>query len=291
MLEKTNVRGVVVNLQETWREVLSRADYPPNVRRVLGHAMVAMPLLASTIKFEGKLTLQAKGSGPVGLLVVQADASGGQRGLAHWQSEPPESPLSQIFGDATLTIQIESGRRGEVYQGIVEAAGDSLQDALGRYFENSEQLPTQLILHCDDQQAAGMLIQQLPASADGPVSEDPEEDWNRVSIMAATVGANELLGAEVSDLLPKVFSEDQVRLFDPEPLRFDCRCSRERTAGLIEGLGRKEAEEILADEGQIEVTCEFCNSKEVFDSIDVDTIFRENVFSSGAQSDSPGSLH
>jgi len=131
--------------------------------------MVAMPLLASTVKFGGRMTLQAKGSGPVGLLVVQADASGGQRGLAHWQSEPPESPLSQIFGDATLTIQIESGRRGEVYQGIVEAAGDSLQDALGRYFENSEQLPTQLILHCDDQQAAGMLIQQLPASADGPV--------------------------------------------------------------------------------------------------------------------------
>lgn len=283
VLEKTNVRGVVVNLQDTWREVLSRADYPPNVRRVLGHAMVAMPLLASTIKFDGKLTLQARGSGPVGLLVVQADADGGQRGLAHWQSEPPESPLSQIFGDATLTIQIESGKRGEVYQGIVEATGESLQDALAQYFENSEQLPTQLILHCDEQQAAGILIQQLPeSSAPAEIApEDAEENWNRVSLMAGTVGAAELMQSEISDLLAKVFSEDQVRLFDPEPLRFNCRCSRERTAGLIEGLGRAEAEDILAQQGSIEVTCEFCNATEVFDSIDVDTIFRGNTFTGG----------
>ena len=291
VMEKTNVRGVVVHLQDTWREVLSRADYPPNVRRVLGHAMVAMPLLASTIKFEGKLTLQARGSGPVGLLVVQADATGGQRGLAHWQAEPPESPLSQIFGDATLTIQIESGKRGEVYQGIVEAAGDSLQDALGRYFENSEQLPTRLILHCNDHQAAGILIQQLPASASGPVSEDPEDDWNRVSLMAGTVGASELMETNVSELLLKLFSEDEVRLFDPEPLRFDCRCSRERTAGLIEGLGREEAEDILAEQGQIEITCEFCNAKQVFDSIDVAAIFNANAFIGDASGDVPGNIH
>ena len=291
VLEKTNVRGVVVNLQDTWREVLSRADYPPNVRRVLGHAMVAMPLLASTIKFEGKLTLQAKGSGPVGLLVVQADATGGQRGLAHWQSDPPESPLSQIFGDATLTIQIESGKRGEIYQGIVEATGDSLQDALGRYFENSEQLPTRLILHCNDQQAAGILIQQLPATADQPMTDDSEDDWNRISLMAATVGASELMESGISELLTRVFSEDEVRLFDAEPLRFDCRCSRERTAGLIEGLGRAEAEDILAEQEQIEIICEFCNAKQVFDSIDVDTIFRANAFTGSAPGDASGNIH
>lgn len=291
VLEKTNVRGVVVNLHETWREVLSRADYPPNVRRVLGHAMAAMPLLASTIKFEGKLTLQARGSGPVGLLVVQADASGGQRGLAHWQAEPPVSPLSQIFGDATLTIQIESGKRGEVYQGIVEAAGDSLEEALGQYFENSEQLPTRLILHCNDQQAAGMLIQQLPASGREASADDAEEDWNRVSLMAGTVGASELMDSNITELLLKVFSEDEVRLFDPEPLRFDCRCSRARTAGLIEGLGREEAQDILAEQGQIEITCEFCNSKQVFDSIDVDTIFRTDAITGSASGNASDNLH
>lgn len=291
VLEKTNVRGVVVNLHDTWLEVLSRADYPPNVRRVLGHAMVAMPLLASTIKFEGKLTLQARGSGPVNLLVVQANASGGQRGLAHWRTEPPESPLSQIFGDATLTIQIESGKRGEVYQGIVEAKGDSLEEALGRYFENSEQLPTRLILHCNDQQAVGMLIQQLPPSADKPAAEDPQEDWNRASIMASTVEAAELMESSTSDLLMKVFSEDEVRLFDPEPLRFDCSCSRKRTAGLIEGLGQQEAEDILAQEGNIEITCEFCNAKQVFDSIDVDAIFRGSLFNDNQTGDSPENIH
>jgi len=291
VLEKTNVRGVVVNLHDTWHEVLSRADYPPNVRRVLGHAMVAMPLLASTIKFEGKLTLQARGSGPVNLLVVQANATGGQRGLAHWRAEPPESPLKQIFGDATLTIQIESGKRGEVYQGIVEATGDNLEDALGRYFENSEQLPTRLILHCNDQQAAGMLIQQLPTTADRPATDDPEDDWNRVSLMAGTVSAAELMESSASDLLLKVFSEDEVRLFDPEPLRFDCSCSRERTAGLIEGLGRAEAADILAQEGNIEIICEFCNAKQVFDSIDVDGIFRGAAYSGNQSGDGPDSIH
>lgn len=291
VLEKTNVRGVVVNLQDTWREVLSRADYPPNVRTVLGHAMVAMPLLASTIKFEGKLTLQARGSGPVGLLVVQADASGGQRGLAHWSSEPPAAPLEQIFGDATLTIQIESGKRGEVYQGIVEAKGDSLQDALARYFENSEQLPTRLFLHCDDQRAAGLLIQQLPSSADGPVVEDAEDDWNRVSLMASTVSATELLQSSASELLMKLFSEDQIRLFEREPVRFNCKCSRQRTAGLIESIGRTEAEDILAQEGKIEIICEFCNAKQIFDRIDVDAIFRSGLLEGSPDSSGSARLH
>ncbi len=286
LLEKANIRGVIVHLDETWKEVLRRAQYPHTVQRILGHAMVAVPLLASTIKFDGRLTLQARGSGPVKLLVVQARADGGQRGLAQWLSEPPEQPLQAIFGDATLTIQIESGKRGEVYQGVVEADGDLLQDALGRYFENSEQLPTQLWLHCDGDQAAGMLLQQLPESDASGEPRDRDDDWRRVALMAGTVSSEELLSAEVQQLLPRVFSEDEVRLFDAEPLSFACGCSRERTSALIEGLGYTEAKDILQQEGQIEITCEFCNSKNVFDSIDVEAIFR---------SDSPnpdtGTLH
>ena len=123
------------------------------------------------------------------------------------------------------------------------------------------------------------------------MTEDSEEDWNRISLMAATVGASELLESGISDLLTRVFSEDEVRLFDAEPLRFDCRCSRERTAGLIEGLGRAEAEDILAEQGQIEIICEFCNAKQVFDSIDVDTIFRTNAFTASAPGDASGNIH
>lgn len=275
LLEKTNVRGVLVHLDETWKEVHRRAEYPPNVRRILGHAMVAMPLLASTIKFSGKLTLQARGSGPVTLLVVQSSADGGQRGLAHWSSEPPESSLPDIFGDATLTIQIESGNRGEVYQGVVEAKGELLQDAIASYFENSEQLPTRLWLHCDGERAAGILLQQLPEDAGTEKGRDRQDDWHRIGLLAETVGMEELFSTDVAPLLTRVFSaEDEVRLFDAEPLRFACACSRGRTSALIEGLGQEEANAILEEEGSIEITCEFCNSKNVFDSIDVEAIFR-----------------
>lgn len=272
ILEKPNVRGVLVRLNDTWQEILSRAEYPPNVQQVLGQAMVAIPLLASTIKFTGKLTLQAKGTGPVSLLVVQGTADGGQRGLARWSVEPPLSPLSDVFGDANLTIQIESGRDAEVYQGIVEAKGDLLQDALSGYFENSEQLPTRLWLMCDNQQAAGLMLQQLPI--EDAEAADRSDDWNRINLLADTIAREELFEQNIDTLLSQVFAEDDVRRFDPEPLRFECGCSRERTAALILGLGHEEAIDLLKTEGQIEITCEFCNSRNVFDSIDVESIFR-----------------
>ncbi len=277
ILEKAQVRGVLVRLDTTWREVLALADYPPNVQQVLGHAMAAMPLLASMIKFTGKLTLQARGSGPVTLLVVQGSADGGQRGLARWKEEPPAGPLEKVFGDATLTIQIESRPGGanqdaDVYQGVVGIEGELLQDALAGYFENSEQLPTRLWLVCTKDRAAGFMLQQLPV--DDSRKSDREDDWHRVNLLADTIEQDELMEKQTEKLLQQVFAEDDIRVFDPEPLRFECGCSRERTAGLIAGLGHEEAIDILKKEGQIEITCEFCNSKNTFDSIDVEAIFR-----------------
>ncbi len=272
ILEKANVRGVLVRLNETWREVLARADYPGNVQQVLGHAMVAVPLMASNIKFTGKLTLQAKGTGPVNLLVVQGNADGGQRGLARWKSEPPLKPLEKIFGDATLTIQIETGKDAEVYQGVVQAQGEYLQDALADYFENSEQLPTKLVLVCAEGQAAGLMLQQLPVEDADTARRD--DDWHRVNLLAETIESDELYNKDPLQLLRQVFAEDDLRVFDAEPLHFQCGCSRERTAGLIQGMGYEEAIDILKDQSQIEITCEFCSSKNVFDSIDVEAIFR-----------------
>lgn len=276
LLENANIRGVLVYLDDTWKEVLRRAEYPDKVRQVLGHAMAAMPLLASTIKFSGKMTLQASGTGPVTLLVVQASADGGQRGLAQWKTEPLDNALQDTFGDATLTIQIESSNGGEVYQGVVDAVGDKLQDALANYFQNSEQLPTLMWLHSDADQAAGLLLQQLP-DTQATDADKKEDDWQRIRIMADTIASEELYNTDAAELLTRVFSEDEVRLFEAEPLRFECSCSRERTAALIEGLGHTEALDILAQESKIEITCEFCNSKNVFDSIDVEAIFRPNT--------------
>jgi len=225
ILEKSQVRGVLVRLDDTWREVLQRAEYPLNVRQVLGHAMAAMPLLTSMIKFTGKLTLQARGSGPVTLLVVQGNADGGQRGL-------------------TLTIQIESSEAGDLYQGVVQVTGESLQDALADYFENSEQLPTRLWLACTEHEAAGFMLQQLPVADTKGINTDDaarEDDWHRVNLLAETIEQHELLEKNPQQLLRQVFAEHDIRVFESEPLRFECGCSRERTAGLIAGIGYEEA--------------------------------------------------
>ena len=293
ILEKAQVRGVLVRLDSTWREVLVRAEYPPNVQQVLGHAMAAMPLLTSMIKITGKLTLQARGSGPVTLLVVQGNADGGQRGLARWSHEPPATPLEKVFGDATLTIQIESSEAGDVYQGVVRVTGELLQDALTDYFENSEQLPTRLWLACTENEAAGFMLQQLPADdASGPGQDATrEDDWHRVSLLAETIEQQELLEKNPEQLLRQVFAEDDVRVFEPEPLQFECGCSRERTAGLIAGIGYEEAIDILKQEGEIEIICEFCNSKNTFDSIDVEAIFRSDVSPGDASSGDDPVVH
>ena len=294
ILEKAQVRGVLVRLDATWREVLQRAEYPPNVRQVLGHAMAAMPLLTSMIKFTGKLTLQARGAGPVTLLVVQGNADGGQRGLARWNDDPPEAPLEKVFGDATLTIQIESSEAGDVYQGVVQVTGELLQDALAGYFENSEQLPTRLWLASTEHEAAGFMLQQLPAEDEKDAGKDDgtrEDDWHRVNLLADTIEQEELLNKDHEQLLRQVFAEDDVRVFESEPLRFECGCSRERTAGLIAGLGYEEAIDILKQEGVIEITCEFCNSKNVFNSIDVEALFRSDLSPGDAGSADDTVLH
>jgi len=203
LLESAQVRGVLVQLERTWLDALSRAEYPINVRTVLGHAVVAVPLLTSNLKFEGKLTLQARGEGPLSLLVVQ---------LARWSGEPPVSPLKDVFGGAPLSIQIETGKAGDIYQGLVEITGDALQDALANYFQNSEQLPTQMWLQCDESCAAGLMLQQLPSEQDSALGADPSDHWRRVCMLAETISAEELLTQDPIRLLSQVFGSEDVRV-------------------------------------------------------------------------------
>ncbi len=287
IIDDTGVRGEVVRLDASWREVLNRADYPAAVRAVLGEAMAATALLAATIKFDGRIILQASGDGPLHLLVVQANADGGLRALARWKDEVPNAPLAEIFGDARMTITVDTGRDGEQYQGVVELRGDSLGAAIGGYFARSEQLPTRLWLAADDQFAAGLLLQRLPGAAcDADVDADADADagtvritdadaWDRSCVLADTVADDELLGLGAEELLRRLFHQERLRLFEPEPLHFSCACSHERSAGLIRQLGEIEARDILAEQGDISITCEFCSARYRFDAVDVARLFAD----------------
>ena len=285
LIESCDVRGELVTLDAAWVEATARTDYPPSVARPLGQVFVAATLLAGTVKFDGRMTLQITGDGPLHLLVVQIDGHGSLRGLARWREAPAEgASLADTFGaDARMSITIETRGSGglEPYQGIVALEGDSLASALERYFRDSEQLPTMLRLSARDDVAAGLLLQRLPAAGeDGgddawpdPERDEREEGWRRATTLGGTVTDDELCERDAEALLHALFHEERVRVFEPADLRFRCACSRERTDAMLIGLGRAEVDDIVAERGAVEITCEFCDASYAYDPVDVAALF------------------
>lgn len=273
MLEEAGVRGEWVHLDASWQALLARHDYPPVVRDLLGQAYAAVALVAATLKFDGSLILQVTGSGPVHMIVAQADGRGRLRGLARFRETPPEDAglLDCLGSDARLMLTLDPGDGGERYQGVVELEGGSLAEALDVYFERSEQLPTRLWLAAGGESAAGMLLQGVPGDDGGSVTRD-SEDWNRATILAETVTTDELLELDAGTLLGRLFHEERVRLFDGSAVSFHCPCSRERVAETLRGLGRDEVRSIIAEQGAVEVTCEFCNAHYHFDAVDAERV-------------------
>lgn len=268
MIESADVRGHIVHLNDAWTKARARTDYPPSVETLLGEAFAAATLLASTIKFAGKMTLQVRGDGPVHLLVVQVAADYSVRGLARWSTEPADATLAAAFGtDARMSIIIEADEKSEPYQGIVVLSGLRFADALRDYFVQSEQLATELILAVNGDTAAGLLLQRLPGKP------QDEDGWNRACELAKTLQSEELLTLEPETVLHRLYHEEQVRLFEPGAVRFRCSCSKERTDNLIKSLGEPEADSIVKDEGAIEITCEFCDAVYRYDSVDVASLF------------------
>lgn len=267
LIENTRVRGEMVHLNATWQAILERSNYPDNVRRILGEALAACALLSATIKFDGSLSLQVRGDGPLHLLVVQANAKGSLRGIAHWKGAVPDSKLQDIFGNAQMLVTIEP-EQGEPYQGIIALEGDTLKDAIENYFRQSEQLNTRLWLASDQDTCAGFLLQELPAN-----EANKEDHWNTSVQLATTLKPEEILRLPIQKLLHRLFHENDIRLFDPEPLCFRCNCSHERIASMLLSLGRTEVDSILQEQGLIEVGCEFCNANYKFDRVDVDALF------------------
>jgi len=265
------VRGQYITLNQTWRDACSRIEYPDSVASVLGEAFVAAGLLAATIKFDGKLTLQVRGSGAVHLLVVQVTNTGDMRGLARWQAEPEGESLLELFGpEAQLTISIEANRGSEPYQGIVALEGKSLSDAIRQYFQTSEQLDTHLQFAVSDGVACGLLLQALPSD---DKSSDDEDGFNRAVALADSFKADELIKHNLNHLLHLAYHQETVRVFDAEPVAFKCSCSRERIDGMLLGMGVDEVNDILAEQARIEVTCEFCDAHYRYDRVDTDALF------------------
>ena len=271
LVESADVRGEIVYLDEAWREMSAGAEYPDRVAEALGQAATAVALMSASIKFEGKLTLQVRGGGPVEMLVVQGTSAGALRGLARCQGDPAGGDLGSLFGGGQMSIIIDQGPDRDQYQGIVALTGDSMAAALENYFEVSEQLPRRLILHVSAERCVGLLLQRLPGHT------DDGDGWNRVCLLADTLKTDELVELDHESLLRRLFHEERVRLLDETPMRFECSCSKQRTLAMIESLGADEARDIIAEQGRIEVICEFCGSAYRFDAIDAEQLFNAST--------------
>ena len=288
LFEHYPIRGHLVHLDASWRALIEHRDYPEAVRTALGEAVVASILLAATVKFEGVLSLQLQGEGPVHLLLAQCTSGLGVRGLARCRGEVAAAAaggLAGLVGSGNLTVTMESDDGSQRYQGIVPIAGDRLADSLQIYFENSEQLPTRLFLYADENGAAGMLLQRLPGG-DGASAASIDDAWRRVQLILATLTTEELRTLPDKQILHRLFNEDDVRPFEAAPVYFRCRCSRERVSGMLQGLGESETRSIIAERGKVEVHCDFCNRAYVFDAVDVAQLFNPAV-----AGDAGGSVH
>jgi molecular chaperone Hsp33 len=279
------IRGHLVHLDAAWRALIEHREYPDTIRETLGEAVVASLLLAATIKFDGVLSLQLRGDGPMHLLLVQCTSGLGVRGLARYREAEGGSKgegvsgshkINELIGNGNLTVTLETDDSAQRYQGIVPIEGERLADSLQAYFQNSEQLPTRLWLHADAQGASGMLLQKLPGASSLPPADAAlvEDAWRRVQLIADTLTPEELRTLADAEILHRLFNEDDLRLFEPSPVYFRCRCSRERVASMLQGLGEAETRGVIAERGKVEVHCDFCNRAYVFDAVDVEQLFK-----------------
>jgi molecular chaperone Hsp33 len=298
IFERYPIRGHLVHLDAAWRALIEHRDYPPAIRTLLGEAVASSLLLAATVKFEGVLSLQMQGDGPVHLMLAQCTGGLGVRGLARYsaaalagvESEAAGgADIGDLIGAGNLTVTLETDDGAQRYQGIVPLSGRRLAESLQAYFENSEQLPTRLWLHADSHGASGMLLQKLPNAGQRPGVAEPadiEDAWRRVQLIGETLTAEELRTLADVQILHRLFNEDDLRLFEPAPVYFRCRCSRERVASMLQGLGEAESRSVLTERGKVEVQCDFCNRAYVFDAVDV-----AQLFNPGIASDRGSSVH
>ena len=261
-------------------------DYPPPVRALLGEAVAAAVLLAATLKFEGELTLQLQGDGAVRLLVAQCTHDFRVRAVARFDRERLGDDFATLAGQGSIAVTVESGRMQSRYQGVVPIDGDSLASSLEHYFENSEQLPTRVRLAADESGAAGLLLQRMPqlggigADLVSAAAAREAEAWATYESAATAVsgiGSDELLLRPAEELLQGAVPGLDLRMFDTQRVAFACRCSRERVAGMLRSLGAAEIRSIVAEQGAVTVTCEFCQKPWRFDAVDATELVDEAV--------------
>ena len=286
IFDNSDTRGELASLDHSYAEVLAKHAYPEPVQQLLGELMAAAALLVGSLKFDGLMSLQARSEGPVPLLMIECTSDREIRGLARFNAEQitPDATLADLMPNGVLAITIDPAV-GKRYQGIVDLDGKTLSDCFTNYFVMSHQVPTRFWLAANGKRARGMLLQQLPAEVIKD-EDDRAESWQRLNILGDTLKVEELLGLDNESILVRLFHEEELRVFPDELIEFKCSCSRERSGNALTSLGHEDALNLVAEhDGHIEIDCQFCNERYLFDAADVDQLF------AGAGVESPSDTH
>jgi molecular chaperone Hsp33 len=301
--EGLDVRGRVVRLGPSIDRILSRHAYPKPVSRALGEAIALTLLLGTTLKFDGRFIVQTKTDGPIRMIVVDFQTPDRVRACATFDREAVKdaeiagrASTIELLGEGHLAMTIDQGPQMARYQGVVALSGESLSAAADQYFRQSEQIPTRVRLAVAENitadgpvwRAGGIIIQFLPSSPDrmrmadlspGDAPEGAEimahvEDdaWVEARLLLETVQDHELIDPTIAseELLYRLFHEGGVRVFEAVDVVERCRCSRDSITGMLRSFSAQDRRDMVADDGSIAVTCEFCNTRYGFDPAEFD---------------------
>ena len=262
------VRGELVVLDETLDETLKGRNYPQAAATLLAESLSAAVLLGGVLKLRGRISLQAKGEGPVTLLMADCSHKRGVRGLIHADDTIESGSVPEQLGHGQLAITIEP-EQGQRYQGIVPLESDTLSGCLQDYFTRSEQLETLIMLFADGHRSGGLMLQKMPDYA----ATNDNDLWDRLTHLASTTQRRELLELPPETLLHRLFHEEPISLYPAEPVFFHCHCSRERTEMALQTMGADECYDLLAEQGEISVDCQFCNQQYRFGQTEIEALF------------------
>lgn len=268
------VRGLHVRLENVWKHIVGQKHYPAAIRRALGELLAAGALLSGNLKTDGTLIVQVQGQGRLKMLVVEATSDQTVRATARWDETADindDESLTDLLGGNSVFVLTLQPKDAEPWQGVVPLEGGSIAQMLINYTKRSEQLDTQIVLASSDDACGGLLVQRLPET------EPDAASWEHVSTLVQTLTPEELTGLDAQHVLYRLFHETPPRVFDPENIEFACTCSRGKVSDMLLMLGGEEVGGVVAEQGSIQIDCDFCHAKYVFDETDVNALFGADV--------------
>ncbi|WP_107820333.1 Hsp33 family molecular chaperone HslO [Neisseria sicca] len=268
------VRGLHVRLENVWKHIVGQKHYPAAIRRALGELLAAGALLSGNLKTDGTLIVQVQGQGRLKMLVVEATSDQTVRATARWDETADindDESLTDLLGSNSVFVLTLQPKDAEPWQGVVPLEGSSIAQMLINYTKRSEQLDTQIVLASSDDACGGLLVQRLPET------EPDAASWEHVSTLVQTLTPEELTGLDAQHVLYRLFHETPPRVFDPENIEFACTCSRGKVSDMLLMLGGEEVGGVVAEQGSIQIDCDFCHAKYVFDETDVNALFGADV--------------